>query len=170
MAVGGGEAAEQRAVDGGVKLADDVALDAEPAGGGVGAAAVEPLGGFEPVAERAGIRVEPEVLQHEGERAGRRRVVGELVVVEIVERGLVAVPHIHHGDRGIGQVGLDRLAARDGDRGGGEEHAAGEKFILMGAARVREDRGERRHSRPTSAHPPGKSHAADARASRNRSF
>lgn len=43
---GEGEAAEKRAVDGGVEFADDVAFDAEPAGGVHGASAVEPFGGF----------------------------------------------------------------------------------------------------------------------------
>ena len=140
-----GEAAEERAVDGRVELAHDVALHAEPACGVVGAAAVEPLGGLEPVAELAGVLVEPEVLEDERERAGGDVVARKLVVVEVVERGVVNVADIDDGDGRIGEIGGGGFAADDGRGVFGEEDAAGEKLVLMRAAGVGENRGEGRH-------------------------
>lgn len=146
---GGGEAAEEGAVDGRVEFEDDVARDAEPAGGVHGAAGVEPFGGFEPVAEFAGVGVEAEGLEDERERAEGRVVAGELVVVEIVERGIVGVADVHDGDAGVGEVGGRRFATHDGNGVDGEEGAAGEEFVLMGGAGVRENRGEGRHGQRT---------------------
>ena len=109
------------------------------------AAAVEPFGGFEPFAELAGILVETEVLKDDGERAGGDVVARELVVVEVVERGVVAVADIDDGDGRIGEVGGRGFATDDGRGALGEKDAAGEEFVFMGTAGVREDGGKRGH-------------------------
>ena len=142
---GEGEAAEERAVDGRVEFADDVAFHAEPAGGIHGTATVEPLRGFEPVAELAGIFVEPEVAENEREGAGGRVIFGELMVIEVVERGVVDVADIDDRSRRIGEVGGGGFATDDGHRVDGEEDATGEEFVFVRAAGVGEDRGERCH-------------------------
>lgn len=142
-----GEGAEEGAVEGGVELVDGGARHAEAAGGFVGAEAIEPLGGLEPVAESAGVVVEAEVLEDEGEGAEGRVVGGELVVIEVEAFGLVAVADIDHRDGGILEVGLGGFAAEEGDGVFGEEHAAGEEFIFVGTTRVGEEEGEMGHVR-----------------------
>jgi hypothetical protein len=72
-------------------------------------------------------------------------VFGKLVVVEIVEGGLVPVTDVDHGDGGIGEVGSRGLTADDGHGVERDEHAAGEELVFVGAAGMREDRGEREH-------------------------
>ncbi len=113
-----GEAAQEGDVDGGIEAVDEGSLDPEPVGGGEGAPRVEPLGRLEPFAEGAGVLVETEVLEDEGERADRRVVGGELVVVEIPARGIVFAPtsttRISGSSRSCGR---DR-AATPGGRGG----------------------------------------------------
>ena len=54
----GGESSEQGDVDRGAELSDDVAFYAEPFGGSIRAATVEPFGWFEPVAKFLGVGVE----------------------------------------------------------------------------------------------------------------
>ncbi len=142
---GEGEAAEQGNVDRRVELRESVAVDAEEFGGGDGASAIEPLGGFEPVAKLAGVGVETEVLQNEGKGAGGRVVFRELVVVEIIERRLVTMADIDDGNGGIGEVVGQRLAALDGYGMFREENATGQELVFVGAARMSQDCGKNRH-------------------------
>jgi len=72
-------------------------------------------------------------------------ILGQLMVVEIVERRIVRMPDIDDRDGGIGQVGGDGFASHDGHRSNGEEHAAREELVFVRAAGVRENRGKRRH-------------------------
>jgi len=141
-----GEAAKQGDVDRGVELRESVAVDAEELGGGDGASAIEPLGGFKPVAKLAGVGVDAEVLQNEGKRAGGRVVFGQLVVVEIIERRLVAMADIEDGNGGIGEVVGGGLAALDGHGMFREENATGQELVFVRAAGMGENGGESRHS------------------------
>jgi hypothetical protein len=50
--------------------------------------------------------------------------------------------HIDHGDGGICEVGIGRLAADDRDAIAGHEQATGEELVLMRAAGVGENAGE----------------------------
>ena len=136
---GAGEAAEEGDVDGRVEAAHDVAFDAEPSGGFGGAAAVEPLGGLEPIAELAGVLVDAEVLEDEAEGADGRGVFWELVVVEIRLGGVVFAADIDDGDGGIGEVGRVGIPAFDGGAVGVDEDAAGEEIVFVGAAGVGEN-------------------------------
>ncbi len=72
-------------------------------------------------------------------------------MVEVIERGLVAVADVDHEGGGIGQVGFRGLAAKD--RGGteGEEESAGDELVFVRGAGVGDNRGKGRHwvDRPT---------------------
>ena len=140
-----GEAAKQGNIDRRVELRESVAVDAEELGGGDGASAIEPLGWFEPVAKLAGVSVEAEVLQNEGKGAGGRVVFGQLMVIEIIERRLVAMADIENGNGGIGEVVGQRLAALDGHGMFREENATGQELVFVGAARMGQDGGKNRH-------------------------
>jgi hypothetical protein len=72
-------------------------------------------------------------------------ILGELVVVEIVERGIVVITDIDDGGGGSGEVGGRRFAADERHRVEREEDGAGEKLVFMSAAGVREDRGKSGH-------------------------
>lgn len=111
----GCETSQQGHVDGRVELADDIALHAEPFGSVVGAAAVEPLGRFEPLAKGFGIFVEAVVLQDEREGTGRRGVSGKLVVVEVSQLRLMVVAHVDDGGTRVGDVFRGWFASLDCD-------------------------------------------------------
>lgn len=135
----GGEASQERDVDWRTELSDNIAFDAEPPGGSIGAAAIEPLGGFQPVAEFPGVGIKIEVLEDQRKRAGWRGVSRELMMVEIPIFGLVQAAHVDHANGGIRQVGFDGLPALDFRSVSGEENAAGQEFVFVGAAGMSED-------------------------------
>jgi len=81
-------------------------------------------------------------LQHEGERAGRRLLTGELVVIKIELCRLVPMADINYGDLGRTQVVFSRIPAFDPDRVFREQYAAGKKVVFMGTAGVRYDSGD----------------------------
>ena len=140
-----GEPAEKGDVDGGVELIEDLAFDAEPLGGGMRAAAVEPFGGFEPITKHPGVLVEAKVLEDKGEGAGGGVVLGKMVMVEVVAVGVVEVSHIHHAECGIVQVVRGGFPTVDGHGMLGEQEAAGEKFVFVGSPGVGEDGVDVRH-------------------------
>lgn len=137
-----GKAAQDGDVDGRGELAHDAALHAEPLGGDIGAAGVEPLGRLQPVAELARILIHAEVLQHEAQRADGRMLGRKLVVVKVVPLWRVLAADIDDGNGGIGEVLWRGLAPDDGHAVHGGQQAAGEEFVLMGAAGMGEDEGE----------------------------
>jgi hypothetical protein len=136
---GGGEASKEGDVDGGVELVYDVAVDAEFLGGFDGTEAVEPFGGFEPIAEEAGVLVEADVLEDEAEGADGGMILGELVVIEIAAVGFVFAADIDDEGGGVVEVCLGRFASYDGSLVEVDEDGAGEEVIFMGAAGVGED-------------------------------
>ena len=82
------------------------------------------------------------MLQDEREGAGGRVILGQLMVVEIIELGSVLVPDIDDGGGGIGKVGGRRLAANDRRGAERDQDRAREEFVFVGTAGVREDRGD----------------------------
>ena len=74
---------------------------------------VKPLRGLEPVVEHFRIFVEPEVLQHEGERTDRLVIARELVVIKIPPLGRMFSAHIDHQHSGVVEIALLRLATLD---------------------------------------------------------
>ena len=82
------------------------------------------------------------MLEDEREGAGGRVILGQLMMVEIIELGGVLVPDVEHGGGGIGKVGGSGLAADDGRGVEREEDRAREEFVFVGTAGVREDRGD----------------------------
>ena len=84
--------------------------DAQPARGFHRPAGVEPFGRLQPVAELPRILVNPEMLQHQAQRAHRRMVLGKLVVIEISPLRRMLAAHIHHRGGRIRQIRRRRLA------------------------------------------------------------
>lgn len=141
-ALGFGESAQDGDVDGRIELVHGATVHAEPFGGDVGAAGVEPFGGLEPITELAGVFVNAEMLQHEAQGADGRMIGRELMVIEVVSLRGVLAADIDDGNGGIGEVFGSGLAADDGHAMHGGEEAAGEEFVLMSAAGVGEDEGD----------------------------
>ena len=137
--------AEKGAINRGMKLGDDTTFHAEPPGRFIRPPAIKPFGGLEPVAESAGVVIEPEVLENQRNRAGGRVIARQLVMVEIVARGLVPVTDIDNEDGGIVEIGVGGFTTKNAGRVHGEKHAAGDELVFVGAARVGEDGRERRH-------------------------
>jgi hypothetical protein len=73
-------------------------------------------------------------------------VARELVVVEVVEGGFVAVSDVYDERGGIGEVGGGGLAARDGRGVGGEEETAGDELVFVRAAGMSKDASEWDHA------------------------
>ncbi len=61
------------------------------------------------------------------------------MVVEIPVFGLVQAAYVDHANGGVGQVGFDGFPALDFRSVSGEENAAREKFVFMGAAGMSEN-------------------------------
>ena len=89
-------------------------------------------------------------------------VFRQLMMVEIVERGVMDVPDIDDRDGAVREVSGNGLTPHDAHRVNGEEHAACEEFVLMRAAGVGENRGERRHQGTTLRRHAGLSNGADS--------
>jgi hypothetical protein len=64
----------------------------------------------------------------------------ELMMVKVVQLGLVPMPHIHHADFWIGELGLGGFSAHDGCGPFGEQDAAGEKLVFVRSAGMGEYR------------------------------
>ena len=76
------EASQQGDVHGRVELGDRLTRHAKPLGRALGSARVEVLGRLEPAAEAQGVLVQPEVIEDQAERTGRRVFAREVVMVE----------------------------------------------------------------------------------------
>ncbi len=61
------------------------------------------------------------------------------MVVEIPVFGLVQAAYVDHANGAIGQVGFDGFPALDFRSVSGEENAAREEFVFVGAAGMSED-------------------------------
>ena len=140
-----GERLQQGHVDGGRKLRNGAPGHPEPLGGPLGTARVEVLGRLQPVAELERVVVEPERVEDEAQRARRRVVARELVVVEVRARRLVRAAHVDHGDRRIGEVLGGGLAPLDGTAVESDQHAHREQVVLVRAARVGDDESDGVH-------------------------
>jgi hypothetical protein len=66
-------------------------------------------------------------------------IFGQLVVVEIVERGLVPVADVDDGGGGRGQIGRGGFAAHERHGVQGKERTAREKLVFVGTSGMRED-------------------------------
>ena len=128
-----GETAQQGDVDGGIEAVDHGSLDPEPVSGGEGTARIEPLGRLEPFAESPRILVEPEVLEHERERADGLVLGGKLVMVEIAAIGLVLAADIDDKDAGIIEIGRLGITTPHGQSVPRNEEATSEEVVFVGA-------------------------------------
>jgi hypothetical protein len=63
-------------------------------------------------------------------------ISGELMVVEVMQRGVVLVPDVEHGSRGVGKVGLSGIAALDSDGRLRKQDRASKEVVFMGTARM----------------------------------
>jgi hypothetical protein len=81
------------------------------------------------------------MLEHETECANGWVISRKLVVIKIMPLGCVLTADIDHGDGGIRKIFRGGLASNDGHAVNGGKEAAGEKFVLMGAAGMGEDEG-----------------------------
>lgn len=84
------------------------------------------------------------MLKHEAERADRRVVGRELVMVKVMPfRGVLAAD-IDHSDRRVGEILGRGFTTDDRHAVNGDQQRAGEQFVLMSAAGMGEDEGKHR--------------------------
>ena len=131
------EAPKQRYIDGGVELRERFTRNTKPFGRLVGTAAIQPLGGLEPVAEMQRVFVEAEMLQHKAQCAAGRVFAVEMMVVEVGLRRVVASTDIDDHYRRVIEVVAGGFSPEHRDPVPGYEYADGQKVVFMGAAGVR---------------------------------
>lgn len=139
------EASKQRGGDRRVETREGFGRHAEPFRRLDRSTRVEPFGGFKPVAEAAGVVVKSEMLEHQRQRAGRRMIARELMMIEIVEPRLVAMTDVDDADGRIGEFGGRRFATDDDGWVQREQNTAREKLVGVSATRMGEKGVEREH-------------------------
>jgi hypothetical protein len=72
-------------------------------------------------------------------------VFGELMMIEIVERGIVNMTHVDHTSPGIRKIRRGRFASHHGHWVERKQNAAREDFVFVGAARMSKNGMDGRH-------------------------